>query len=666
VRQFILLLLILVPTLAFGAPAFTVAPAPKWTDRVSVDINAKAEARFGMYALLDDHQVRGGASTAHYYRRVRKVVSPSGVQNASEVTIDFDPSFERLVLHGITVIRDGRAMNALDTQSIRIIEKEDEKSDHLYDGVLSAIAFLKDVRPGDVLDYSWSIEGANPLLGGRFADVFDLTSDIPTHLIRQRLIFPASRPLRSRSTARDVRPSVTRAGDDNVYIWTRTNVAPLDVEDGTPDWFDAFDHVQVSEFASWHDVALWADALFQMNDASRAAVREIAEKIRKEHPSQREQLVAAIRFVQDDIRYLGIEMGRNSHEPHQPADVLEQRWGDCKDKSFLLAAILRDLGVDAYPAMVNTKRRRSMDNELPSPFEFDHVITNVVANGQAFWIDPTLADQGGTLESIETPNDERALVVRKEATALSTIVTNTRGATTIERTYTSKTWDGPTSLVVRSIYSGGDADALRGELASMTVADLAKERINKLAADQPKIRADAAPQIRDDRDRNVITVIERYTVRDLWRDGSFSYKPHAIEGHLDHPDTVIRSMPLSFDFPLTITERATFHLPEAVETDAADEETTSGAFRYAAKVVHDGNSVTIEQSLRATRDSIAAADVPEHLVHVKDILDGAAVTLTRTKGPKLANAAAATGSTAALAIVVILIAVAGRRRLRRG
>jgi hypothetical protein len=305
-----------------------------------------------------------------------------------------------------------------------------------------------------------------------------------------------------------------------------------------------------------------------------------------------------------------------------------------------------------------------MDNELPSPFEFDHVITSVVANGHTYWIDPTLAGQGGTLETIETPNDERALVVRRETAALSTIVTNTKGATTVERTYTTRAWDGPTSLVVRSTYSGGDADALRGELASMTVADLAKERINKLAVDQPKIRADAAPLITDDRERNVITLIERYSVRDLWRDGSFSYKPHAIENHLDHPNTVIRSMPLSFDFPLAITERAVFHLPSAVETDASDEETTSGAFRYAARVVHDGNTVTVEHSLRATRDSVAAADVPEHLVQVKDILDSAPVTLTRTQTLQVANAANATGSTVALAIIVILIAVAGRRRRR--
>jgi uncharacterized protein DUF3857/transglutaminase superfamily protein len=655
-------LLFLAPSLAFGGD-YSVGPAPKWIDTLSVDTAATlpaGEVRYGTYALLEDHQVRAGASTSHYYRRVRKVVSPSGVQNASEVAFDFDPSYQRLVLHDIAILRGGARKHVLDTASIRVIEKEDEQSDHLYDGILSAIAFVKDVRPGDVLDYSWSLEGANPLLGGRFADTFDLTSDVPAKLIRHRLIFP--RPLRYRSTLPIVEPDVA----NGVYTWTRTNVPALVVEDGTPDWFDPYDHVQVSEFASWHDVALWADALFQMNAASRVAVEALASQIRAGHPQQRDQIVAAIRFVQDDVRYLGIEMGRNSHEPHQPAEVLEQRWGDCKDKAFLLAVLLRQLGVEAYPALVNTKLRHNMDRELPSPFEFDHVITQVSVDNRSFWIDPTLADQGGTLETIETPNDERALVVRKESGALATIETNQKGSTSIAMTYSATSWDAPASLVVETTSSGSDADILRGDLASMTLADLAKERINHLAVDQPKIAAAAPPQIRDDRARNVIVVTERYTVRDLWRDGAFTFTPHAIEEHLQHPDTVIREMPLAFDYPLAVHERVTFRLPSNVTIEGTDDAVTTPSFRYASTIAGDGKTVTLDYDLRALRDGIEAKDVPDHLTKVNAILDGTGVTLTRRKG--LEAAAALTRSVAppsAIVVAVVLLAAVLRRRGKR-
>src|SRR5207248_2540777 len=114
-----------------------------------------------------------------YYRHVRKVFTPSAVQNASEITFDFDPSYQQLVIHDIAVIRGKETIHELDPASIRIIEKEDEAHDRIYDGILSAIAFVKDVRPGDVLDYSWSLQGANPLLGMKYADTYDLTTVVP-------------------------------------------------------------------------------------------------------------------------------------------------------------------------------------------------------------------------------------------------------------------------------------------------------------------------------------------------------------------------------------------------------------------------------------------------------------------------------------------------------
>ncbi len=646
------MLVLLAPTLALGRDFF-VGPAPKWIDTVSVDTSATlpaAEVRYGTYALLDDHQVSAGATTTNYYRRVRKVISPTGVQNASEVSFDFDPTYERLVLHDITILRDGKRKSVLDPATVRVIEKEDSQRDHLYDGILSAIAFVNDVRPGDVLDYSWSVEGANPLLGGRFADTFDLAADVPTKLIRHRLIF--ARPLHYRSTIPKLEPVVT----NGVYTWTRTDVPAINVEDNIPDWFDPYDHVQVSEFASWHDIALWSDSLFQLNESSRAAVSKLAGTIRATHPQQRDQVVAAIRFVQDQIRYLGIEMGRNSHQPHQPAGVLEQRWGDCKDKSFLLASLLRELGVDAAPALVNTKLRHAMDRELPTPFEFDHVITEVRFANHTYWIDPTLSDQGGTLETIETPNDERALVVRKDTNGLTTIVTNQKGSTSIAMTYSSSSWDAPTSLVVETTYSGGDADTVRGDLASMAVADLAKERINKLAVDQPKITAAAPIQIHDDRDRNVIVLTARYTIRDFWKDGSFALTPHAIEDHLKHPETVIREMPLALDFPLAVHERVTFHLPTGVNVEGSGDDVTTGAFKYVSTVAGRGNTVTIDYDLRALADGVAAKDVPDHLTKVNSILDGTRVTLSRRTTFEAAVSMSKTAAPASVIAIILLVA----------
>lgn len=96
-------------------------------------------------------------------------------------------------------------------------------------------------------------------------------------------------------------------------------------------------------------------------------------------PGQR--MLAALRFVQGQIRYLGVEIGAGSHAPSAPAVVLQRRFGDCKDKSLLAVTMLRSLGIDAEPALVNTNARRGIAGWLATPSAFDHVIARAHVKG---------------------------------------------------------------------------------------------------------------------------------------------------------------------------------------------------------------------------------------------------------------------------------------------
>jgi transglutaminase-like putative cysteine protease len=599
-----------------------IGPAPHWVEPVAVEVNAEApkdDVRYGVYALLDDHQVLVSDTVIDYRRHVRKVLTSAGVQNASELSVDFDPSYQTPVLHTLELVRDGRRIDELTKAAIRVIDKEDATEDRIYDGTKSALVILDDVRPGDVIDYSWSLEGANPILAGKYAAELDLTSPTPARLIRHRLLWPESRALHVRSPIEASRGRDARAPQGfSVYLWERRDVSAIDVEDSLPEWFDPWEHVQLSEMGSWREVALWADAMFRLDARSAAAVRALAARIRAEHPTQQARITAAIRLVQDDIRYLGIELGRNSHEPHQPADVLAQRWGDCKDKALLLSALLRELGVLAYPALVSTKLRHELDARLPSPFLFDHVITQVLAGGKTYWIDATIGDQGGTLETIDTPNDERALIVRPDTASLTPILTTESASTLIEQMYTTRDYKSPVILDVVTTYRAGDADVFRASLTSDSLADLRRDHLNRYAADHPKIEAIGSPRIGDDRERNVITLRERYRLRDVWTRGAWTYTPRAIEEHLRLPSTRIRSMPLAVDFPLDLTQRIVVKLPDRLAIDGSRHEIETSSFRFESDVKTDGSSVGATYHLRALKDGVAAADVADHLSRVND------------------------------------------------
>lgn len=602
-----------------SAREFDVRRTPEWIARVDADTSAavaRENVRWGLYDILTDHQVRVTAtSESQYYRTVRRVLSPSGVQNASELTLDFDPDFQHLTIHDVSIVRDGKRIDVLDADGIRVIDKEEDADRSIYDGIRSALVFLRDVRPGDVIDYAWSLDGRNPILNGRYTDEYDLSSGVPTKHARHRLVWPAGRPLQWRGSD----PAIATLGSEQVFVWERNDIRALDVEDAIPSWFEPWETVEVSEFASWSEVAEWSNAMFQLDARSTEEVKKLAARINGASTSHEARIAAAIRFVQDDIRYLGIEMGRNSHEPHQPWETLDTRWGDCKDKTFLLVALLRELGLEAYPALVNTSIEHRLSEKLPSPFLFDHVIAQVIDRGRTYWIDGTISDQGGTLASIETPNYGRALIVRAGTHSLTPIVTNNDGSTLVEQTFTITDFAKPTLLTVKTTFTGGRADAMRAHLASLSLEDFASGRINDLATDSPKIEAAGAPKIHDDRSRNTIVVTETYVLRDLWSGGHWTWYPRVLERYLRRPDTMIRDMPLEFDHPLNIRQTATFNFPEAIDVDKSTSVTETPAFRYEYVVDRNGKTVWIKQSLRARRGWVEAKEVPDHLSKISAI-----------------------------------------------
>jgi hypothetical protein len=161
----------------------------------------------------------------------------------------------------------------------------------------------------------------------------------------------------------------------------------------------------------------------------------------------------------------------------------------------------------------------------------------------------------------------------------------------------------------------------------MAAASLTRERLNHYAVDHPSITAVSPPHVDDDRTSNVIVVSEHYSIRDLWKRGEWTYSPRAIEPSLDKPKTVIRSMPLAFDYPIDIVQRATFRFPGGADVDAKAFSRSTRAFQFRFTPAEQGRVVTLEYSLRSLRDSVPAGEVPRHLTALNEIDDEMACTI---------------------------------------
>jgi len=165
-------------------------------------------------------------------------------------------------------------------------------------------------------------------------------------------------------------------------------------------------------------VALWGSQLYQDVFVADSDVKQLVSDIKSKHTDIDTQISAALRFVQDEVRYLGIELGQNSHMPRAASATLRNRYGDCKDKTVLFLTILNELGVEGFPALVNTDETLT-ESTIPSIHAFDHVITYIKHNNKHYWLDPTRSHQHGGIDSIHQPDYGRALVLLADARKLT-------------------------------------------------------------------------------------------------------------------------------------------------------------------------------------------------------------------------------------------------------
>ena len=135
----------------------------------------------------------------------------------------------------------------------------------------------------------------------------------------------------------------------------------------------------MTTFASWEEIGRWYASLEKDRRVPSPEVRAKAEELTKGLNSDLEKTEALYDFVAKNFRYVSLSLGLGRYQPHAASDVLHNQYGDCKDKHTLLESLLEAEGLHASSVLINSSRK--LDPDVPSPSQFDHVIT-AVADGE--------------------------------------------------------------------------------------------------------------------------------------------------------------------------------------------------------------------------------------------------------------------------------------------
>ncbi|MGC4069579.1 MAG: DUF3857 domain-containing transglutaminase family protein [Polyangiaceae bacterium] len=614
----------------------TAAPSPlqgnSASDLVSKDVDARV--RWLVHDVQDRFVDQQQESFVHLAYVVR---DPSDVQNGSELEATYDPSFERLTLHYVWVHRDGRRIDALREAEIREVSGENDREQFQYDEVKNVVIVLRDVRPLDVIEWAYSTRGQNPAVRGHVLSEPRLARDAAVQRLHVRLIAPTIKHPRHRTHGGAREPEISVVGELTEYRWDEKRVAAVEDEGDTPDWYVPEPWAEISDFATWSDVAAWALPLYIVTEPLPTELDRLVGRWAK-LPSSTEKLFAAVRFVQEDLRYLGMEIGPHSLVPHSPNQTFERRFGDCKDKTLLLVTILRKLGISAFPALVSSRDGRTLPERLPSPYAFDHVITKVVLDGESYWFDPTIALERGNLRAHRYCDYEHALVIAEDTKALEPLARERpeRPFSEVEEHYELGDLDTPGTLTVRTTLRGERADEFRARYQRLSRNQLRRDYLNFFAKRFEEVEALSDPVVTDDEGANVVRIEERYRLGSGLRGDAMVLSAWSFSELLEVPDVVLRKSPLKLRYPfvgehrilLDYSTRPDFELPSISDEDA---ELRFEAYGHESP---DRKHAEITYRVESLSDSVPPERVKAHLALTRRIDAKLDVALERPPVPQ--------------------------------
>ena len=258
--------------------------------------------------------------------------------------------------------------------------------DDVYnEGRMKVIDATGDVDVGAVFGYEIETESTTLF----YQDIWQFQSSLPTLTSRYMLVLPQGWTADSITFNHD---KVTPSVNGTTYTWELDGLPPIKDELLSPSIVNIVPFIAVNfspadpsnavnrTFGDWKEVSVWGSGMYDPQAVVDDSVTAKAKELTAGAKTELEKIQAIGSFVQN-LQYISIDIGvayGNGYRPRPANLVLSRGYGDCKDKATLMRAMLKSLGIEAYPVAIYSGDRTFVKKEWVSPRQFNHCIIAVV------------------------------------------------------------------------------------------------------------------------------------------------------------------------------------------------------------------------------------------------------------------------------------------------
>ena len=535
-----------------------IGPAASWIEPAWYDGTFTPKIRGEISYLLQDVQINAELGQTYVHKAMR-LESQRSVQAQSQWRVGIEPQTQSLVLHSIKIRRGDVETEHASLERIQFLQREAGLERFELHGSITLLLLLEDVRPGDILEFSYTATDRPRVMPEYLTAFFSLP--LATEIGKYRFLVRHAerRALKWKASSPKFVPKITTDNGEVCCYWMDADFASPEPEGCVPAWHLMFPWIQVSDCPDWQTVARAVLAEWEKQlpgDGVAKMVKEVADS----SPDPLVQITRAIELVQDGFRYLSVNLEVGGQIPAPPETVVRRRYGDCKDLAFLLVHLLRGLGVPARPVLVDSMLQKTVGSMLPSPM-FNHVVVEYEIGNEKRWVDCTAKNQGGGALNRYITDFGVGLLIDGATTSLTPVPKASLkvGTYELKESFILITAGGPSYLAIIITTTGAAADAFRNEFANAGIDVIAKDRLQACANRFNKASRIKPLEYRDDREANEFVLAEAFEILNTLlehkpsRTCLFQIRSDFTAGFMVMPGLAVRRNPFALPHPCNRT-----------------------------------------------------------------------------------------------------------------
>ncbi|WP_220096044.1 DUF3857 domain-containing protein [Daejeonella oryzae] len=432
---------------------------------------------------------------------------------------------------------------------------------------------------------------------------------------------PEAQVLRHKTTNIRIKPSETSVNGLKNYTWTVAGLKALKVEKGSQYWA-SYPRINMSpadfeidnvkgNLSSWEEFGRFYYQLsskqFDLSAVRQQEIREMTAGLKTE----REKIEFLYRYMQQNMRYVSIQLGIGGWKPFAASFVDDKKYGDCKALTHYMQSLLQAVNITSYPALINAGENAEKADLMFSNNIFNHVILMVPQPKDTVWLECTsntaLPGKLGTFTE-----NRNALIIQSEGSYLQSTPFSSASANTLEMISDVQLTETGAAKVKLNLNGKGEyRDDMIYSFARQKSEDQKLWLVNSLGLKQADTWSTQHMSEMDEVKRAIID-LEYSKLYEFSAGSKQFYRPRLQKlWQLSLPEDLERKTDYYLNCPVIKTDKTVFHLPEGFEPESLplSVEKITAAGMYKSNFVYNEEENTVT--------STASINIPNQKISVK-------------------------------------------------